>query len=270
MTELEIIQKSDQPLTRESLVDELRKLGVQSGIVLLVHSSLSRLGWVNGGPVAVIQALQDVLTTEGTLVMPTHSGGLSDPAPWQNPPVPESWFQIIRATMPAFDPQRTPTSGMGRVPELFRTWPDVVRSNHPQMSFAAWGKYAEFVTEGHGLDNGLGETSPLARVYDLDGYVLLLGVGYDSNTSFHLAEYRAPMAKPDTPGTSMMVDSRRQWVTFSDIEIDDDSFLAIGKAFDETGQVVIGKVGAAESRLYRQREGVDFAEMWITNYRANT
>ena len=128
---------------------------------------------------------------------------------------------------------------------------------------------AEFVTGGHSLNNGLGETSPLARVYDLAGYVLLLGVGYDRNTSFHLAEYRAPMAKQDTPGAPMLVGSHSQWITFSDIEIDDDTFPAIGKGFDETGKVVVGKVGAAECRLYPQREGVDFAEAWITEYRAN-
>lgn len=270
MSELETIQKLDQPLTRERLAAEFRQLGVQPGMVLLVHSSLSKLGWVNGGEVAVIWALMDVLTPDGTLVMPTHSGGLSDPEPWENPPVPKEWHQMIRDTMPAYDPLRTPTRGMGKIPELFRTWPDVVRSAHPQMSFAAWGKHAEFVTSGHGLDNGLGEKSPLARVYDLDGYVLLLGVGYDSNTSFHLAEYRAPMAKADTPGTSLNIDFRSQWTTFSDIEFnDEETFPPIGKAFDETGKVVMGKVGAAECRLYTQRDGVDFAEAWITEYRSN-
>lgn len=269
MSEVESIKKVDKPLTRASLAEDLRKLGVNSGMTLLVHSSLSKLGWVSGGQVAVIYALMDVLTPEGTLVMPTHSADLSDPEPWENPPVPKEWHQTIRDTMPTYDPKRTPTRGMGKIPELFRTWPDVLRSNHPQMSFAAWGKQAEFVTNDHGLDNGLGETSPLARVYDLDGYVLLLGVGYENNTSFHLSEYRAPMTKPEKPGAPMMVGSRAQWVTFEDIEIKDEIFSAIGKEFDETGQAVIENVGVAECRLYRQREGVDFAEKWITKYRAN-
>lgn len=268
MTELESIQKLDKPLTRDSLAADLQRLGVQPGMVLLVHSALSKLGWVNGGPVAVIQALMDAVSPSGTLVMPTHSGDLSDPRPWQNPPVPESWHQIIRDTMPAFDPQRTPTRGMGKIPELFRTWPDVLRSNHPQLSFAAWGRHAKFVTSGHGLENALGETSPLARVYDLDGTVLLLGVGYDSNTSFHLAEYRAPHAKVEMQSAPVVENGRSHWTTFADIQFnDDETFPAIGTAFEETGQVVIGKVGAAECRLYPQRAGVDFAQKWIANYR---
>src|SRR5690349_7103098 len=60
------------------------------------------------------------------------------------------------------------------------------------VSFAAWGRHALPITANHALDYGLGEHSPLARLYDLDGSVLLLGVGYERRTSLHLAEYRAP------------------------------------------------------------------------------
>lgn len=109
MSEADVIARTPFPRTRQSLAADLRRLGVASGMVLLVHSSLSSLGWVCGGPVAIIQALMDVLTPQGTLVMPAHTGDYSEPANWNHPPVPSSWVPVIRATMPAFDPRLTPT-----------------------------------------------------------------------------------------------------------------------------------------------------------------
>ncbi len=264
MSEAEAIQNIDGPRTRNSLTADLRRLGLAEGMTVLVHSSLKSLGWVNGGPVAAIQALQDVLTPAGTLVMPAHTGDLSDPAYWQNPPIPPSWHDLVRETMPVFDPRLTPTRGMGRIAELFRTWPGVRRSFHPQLSFAAWGKQAEFVTANHELANALGEGSPLARVYDLDGYVLLLGVGYDSNTSFHLAEYRAGKNKPFTAGGPMIRNGRHQWTTYNDIEFNEELFPQIGAEMEaQTDIVVIGQVGSATCRFFRQKSGVDFVTNWL-------
>lgn len=77
-------------------------------MTVLVHSSLSSIGWVNGGAVAVIQALIDVVTEEGTIVMPSQSVELSDPKEWGNPPVPEEWWDIIRESMPAYNSNYTP------------------------------------------------------------------------------------------------------------------------------------------------------------------
>ena len=109
--------------------------------------------------------------------MPAHTSGNCDPATWGNPPVPEDWWPVIRAELPAFEPRVTPTDHMGAIAELARTWPGALRSAHPQVSFAAVGPQAEAITSGHALDSGFGERSPLARVHDLDGDVLLLGEG---------------------------------------------------------------------------------------------
>jgi aminoglycoside 3-N-acetyltransferase len=232
-------------------------------MVVLVHASLSALGWVCGGPVTVVQALLDLLTPTGTLVMPAHSGGNSDPAQWDNPPVPSEWVPLIREMLPAYDPRLTPTRGMGRIAELFRTWPGAERSMHPGLSFAAWGQEAHAILEGHGLEYALGEESPLARLYTLDGHVLVLGTGYNRNTSFHLAEYRVPGVHQTVREAAILEDGRRVWREYRDIALDADPFETLGRDFEGTGAVQRGRVGVAEARLFRQRAAVDYAVEWL-------
>lgn len=245
------------PHSRVSLAADLRGLGIKAGDILFVHSSLSSLGWVIGGAVAVLQALQDVVTEQGTLMLPAQSGDLSDPANWHNPAVPESWWPTIRENLPAFDPASTPTRGLGVIPELFRTWPHVRRSHHPHNSYAAWGKYAAYLTDNHQLDFSMGEGSPLARFYELDGYVLQLGT--HRNSSLHLAEVRAGLRPVVERAAPIMHGGERRWVTFQDIAYDDATFPPIKAAFEAKGSVKLGKVGAATTKLMRQRELVDFA-----------
>lgn len=269
MSEKDSINEINKPNTRESIAEDLRKLGLKKGMTVLVHSSLSTLGWVCGGPVAVVQALMDVITSEGTLVMPAHSGDYSEPSYWENPPVPKDWWQAIRDTMPAFDPKLAPTRGMGAVVETFRHLSGVIRSSHPQVSFLAWGKHTKKITDNHSLNYGLGEGSPLARIYDLDGYVLLLGVGYGNNTSFHLSEYRAPGSEQCKCGAPIIENGKRVWQILKDIELDEEVFPDIGKEFDKSGEVIIEKVGIAQCRLFKQKPAVDFAEKWLTHYRNN-
>jgi aminoglycoside 3-N-acetyltransferase len=263
MSEADAIARSERPRTAATLERDLRALGLRPGDAVLVHSSLSALGWVAGGAVAVIHALLAAVGPDGTVAMPTHSGDLSDPAEWRNPPVPEDWVETIRAETPAFDPCRTPTRGVGVVPELFRTWPDVRRSDHPQVSFAAWGRDAQAITARHALERSLGEGSPLARLYERDSRVLLLGAGYGSCTSFHLAEYRTGNGRPVRLGAPVVVDGARTWAWFDDIELRADLFDELGADFERQCEVERGRVGSAEARLFSQRAAVDYAVEWL-------
>ncbi len=266
MAEIDIITKTPAgPVTQSQIENDLTKIGVEAGMTLVVHSSLSALGWVVGGAVAVVKALEAKLGPSGTLVMPTHSGDLTDPAGWSNPPVDPAWWPVIKSEMPAFDRDLTPTRGMGAVVDCFRCGPSVVRSNHPHVSFAASGKHAKFITAEHDLESSLGERSPLARVYELQGRVLLLGVGHESNTSFHLAESRATYASKRVirHGAPISIDGQRRWVEFDDLDPCSDDFPLIGKAFEGEHGIASHQIGRAESRLLSQTALVDFASGWL-------
>jgi aminoglycoside 3-N-acetyltransferase len=268
VTEHQAVETSAAPITVQSLTRDLEALGLRSGDVVLVHSSLSSLGWVCGGAVAVVEALLAVLEPGGTLVVPTQTGDHTDPADWQHPPVPASWWETIRSTMPAYRPELTPSRAMGTIAELVRTWPGALRSNHPHVSFAALGPAAAEITADHDLPNGLGDGSPLGRLYRADAQVLLLGVGYDRCTSLHLAEHRSGVRKGVRQSGPVLVDGRRQWASWDDIDLDETDFPAMGAALDRTGSVHLGQVGNAVARLLRQRVAVDFATQWLTEQAA--
>ena len=253
------------PNTIASLTTDLRKLGVNKGMTIIVHSSLKSLGWVCGGPVAVVEALIQTVGKDGTIVMPTQSADLSEPSFWENPPVPEEWWETIRQETPAFDPRTTPTVGMGAIVECFRTYEGVTRSYHPTTSFAAWGKHSAAITSEHSLSYSLGEGSPLQKLYNLDTYVLLLGVGYGNNTSLHLAEHYANSCFTFQQGSPIIENGKRVWKKYEEFIYDVESFSELGREFEQNHPVSIGLVGKAESRLIPQRPLIDFATKWFEN-----
>ena len=277
--ELEIIARTHEQLgmciTAERLKEDLQKLGVYPGITLVVHCSLSKIGWICGGPVTVIQVLLDLLGPEGTLAMPSHTADNSDPKDWQNPAVPSEWFDTIRQSMPPYQASVTPTFNMGKVAETFRHWPGVQRSEHPLYSFMALGPKAEWITRSH-LEC-CGEQSPLARLYQCkdNGYVLLLGVQHRNNSSIHLGEYRFQKnnhIKQEFIVGASIVDSQsntRQWFEWNDYDYPAEDFNDLGNAFDSIeGNTQIGQVGLAQSRLMKQYLLVDFATHWFNNHRS--
>lgn len=268
-TEADVIAATSKPATVESLAKDLVDLGVSEGDLLIVHSSLSALGWIAGGAQAAVEALLAVVGNTGTIVMPTQSGQLSDPASWNNPPVPADWIETVRDGLPAYDPELTPTRQMGQIVEVFRQMTTTIRSPHPLVSFATQGPLADEIVGEHPLTPNCGETSPLGRLYDNDAKVLLLGVGHGNNTSIHLAEYRAdwPSKSTATESAPVLVDGERRWVSWSDVESDDEDFARLGAAFAQTGHEHSGPVGAGVGVFCSQRAVVDFATNWLSTHR---
>ena len=164
-------------ITKNDINEALTALGITPGQTIMVHTSLGKIGYVCGGAQAVIEALIEVVGSEGTIMMPTQSWKNLDPEDGVHWTVEEKDWQIIRDNWPAYDKKLTPTNTMGAVAEMFRSWPGVARSDHPARSVSAWGKNAEYLVKNHDLSNIFGDGSPIGKLYDLDGYVLLIGVG---------------------------------------------------------------------------------------------
>ncbi len=259
-------------LTRETLVSDLRALGVRQGQTLLVHASLRGIGWVEGGAATVVAALRESVGEAGTIVMPTtteensttsraHLKLIAGMSP--------QWVEEYRAQMPAFDRLHTPAIGAGKIAEALRTTGGAVRSDHPQSSFAAIGEHAATLMAGHPLVSHLGEESPLAALYDLsDAAILMIGVGYEACSALHLAEYRYANRPPTRVYECVVsIDGKRHWVNYRDVVLDDQEFGLIGSDVDKRVAGASGYVGNAECRLMPLRDVVDVATGWMARYR---
>lgn len=256
---------------RESLVGDLRLLGVKNGQILLVHSSMRRFGKVSGGAATVVAALQDALGCQGTLVVPTGTPGNSDTSrlfAQRTAGMTAEQISRFKARMPAFDQATTPSDGMGQIAEQVRTTPGAVRSAHPQTSFAALGPMAHKLMDGHQLDCHLGEYSPLARMYEAGASILLLGVSYAACSAFHLAEYRCV---PDPPTRAyrcvVAVAGQPVWWEYQDVVLDDSDLDRIGVELDQGHLVYTGSVSGAACRLLPLVAAVDFAMQWLRCHR---
>jgi aminoglycoside 3-N-acetyltransferase len=254
---------------KEDLVRELRRCGLQEGQAVFVHTSLSKLGFVVGGAETLIRALLEVVGDEGTLMMPSQTWKNLDPETGVHWEEPVEWWPVIRAHWPAYDKLVTPAIGMGVVAEMLRKWPGAERSDHPARSVAAVGKHARYLTEDHDLSNIFGDGSPVDKLYQLNGRILLLGVGYDKNTSLHLAETRArfPSKGYVDESSAVMVQGKREWVTYRTQAVDDADFVRLGQEYDEVRNIPVHRLGDADVRLLDQRDLVDWATAWMEAHR---
>ena len=257
-------------VVKGDIIAALKSVGVKRGQVLMVHTSLSRFGFVCGGAQVVIEALLECAGEEGTVMMPAQSWKNLDPQSGVHWEEPQEWWQLIRDNWPPYIKEITPTNTMGAVAEMFRRWPGTLRSDHPARSVAARGKYAQYLTENHDLSNIFGDGSPIGKLYELDGYVLLMGVGYNKNTSLHLADARAqyPGKHLVTENSVMLIKGKRERVNYQTLYVDGNDFVKIGEAFEQLGKTTRVPLGSSSICLMRQRELVDFAVDWIQKNRA--
>lgn len=218
-----------------SLVSDLGRLGVTPGGVLLVHSAFSEVGLVETGPLGFIAALELALGPRGTLVMPSWTG--DDDSPF----VPE-------ATPPATD--------LGIVPGTFWRLPGVVRNSHP-FAFAARGPEAEAITADPLILPPHQSASPLGRVLQRDGEILLVGVGHDANTMIHLAEILAGVPYRRRRHCAVSTGDGPKRVDYGENDHCCQRFALVDGWLRAANAQSEGTIGRAHARLMRAQAVVD-------------
>jgi aminoglycoside 3-N-acetyltransferase len=260
------------PATLESLATQFAALGLTPGRPVLVHTSLRRIGPVDGGADTVLAALRRVLGPGTSIVVPAQTPDNSTTSPVFRAATsglrPEEVRRYI-AGIEGFDPGTTPSFGMGALAERVRLDPAAVRSVHPQTSFAAVGPDAAELMRVHELESHLGDRSPLGALYRADGVALLLGVDYAACTAFHLAEYRMPQRRVRRYQCFVRTGGQRLECGFTGLDLDDSDFRELGAALElDAGPAVTrGPVGHTEARVLSIRRSVDFAVDWMARHR---
>jgi len=249
--------------TRQSLGAELAAIGLRPGDAVLVHAALRQVGRVVGGADTILDAMRDVVGPDGTILAYTD---------WQLDDD-ERDEPALRPHIPAFDPLRSrATRDNGYWPEMLRTTPGARRSGNPGASMAAIGGRAAWFVAEHALDYGYGPQSPLGKLVEAEGKVLMLGAPLDRMTLLHHAEHLAafPNKRVNRYEAPLLIDGVPTWRRFEEFDTSnspdgqpDDYFATIAEAFLATGEGRRGMVGQAPSVLVPAAGIVAFAVRWM-------
>lgn len=176
--------------TERQVAANLQHLGVRAGMAVLVHATPQAIGPMEAGSATLLHALLQVLGPEGTVLVPAFTPAHRDPAERAGRLTPTGEAERLRATVPLCDGHTAPADPQppGEFPEIVQKHPQARRSTHPILSFVAIGAQADFLTRQAPFHYPLGSESPLARLHQLNGYVLLIGTDHTANVSLHLSE----------------------------------------------------------------------------------
>lgn len=254
----------NEVLTKEDIKDALKRLGVKKGMLIYVQASLKPFRFVAGGAQTMIDALMETVGYEGTIVMASPTRHLCDPMNLKKGTVPRDRMEDVRASLAPFNKKLTAPTQVGEVPVQFMRNEGVLRSNHPMVSFLAWGKYAKIIVDKHPLHFGMNEESPLGKLKEYNGYVVTLGIGYEKCDIFNLAQYTIMKCPIRLYSCPIEKNGATQWIQFLDLELNHHHYREIGEVMEEKEVVKTTYLGSSIARLFSARTAEENAIAYLS------
>lgn len=264
-------------ITKKQLVTQIKKLGLGRGQTIMLHASVKSIGNIIGGPKTIINAILEILTQDGTLMMLVA---------WENSPYNifntsfqediDKWPEHKRQKCPSFNQKssKADTKKMGILSECLRTYPGSVRSRHP-LGYAAVGKLAQDILKDQQWQYREGLGSPLEKLCNAGGYVLLLGAPTETVTLLHFSENIANIQNKKIIHYKMPIiqNGKRVWKEIEEYDFvngivpwPDDYFKSIVDEYIQENNGLQGIVGFADSYLFDANDLNNFAVNWMESH----
>lgn len=264
--------------TARHLRDDLTRLGLAPGDLVMVHASLKRIGLAalrprGAGADLLLDALDAALGPEGTQLMVL---GTDYPGDWANLRPAKERPGLLAGT-PPFDYRDAPASReVGWLAEAFRRRPGTLISDNPAGRFGARGAAAAALLADQPWDEYYGPGSPLDKLVAGGGRILRLGADRDTVTALHFAEYLAQvpdkrrtewhyrLTAPDGPVYAILRplddnDGIRPWAG-------EDYFALILDAYLGERRGTTGTVGESPAELLDAADFVAFGARWMEEH----
>jgi len=249
-------------LNKSFFIDIFKELGVKKNLDLIVHSALWTFGLKIESPNDIIDAILESIDTKGTLIMPSHSGHLTDPRYWTNPGVKKENIPKIIEEMKPFDSKTTKIRNRGILAEIFFKYKGIRRSNHPLNSVIALGPKAKYFTNSHPLHESEGYGSPAWKFYKEQGYALLIGVGIPKSLTFiHLGEFllNNPYLKHNKKKVLVFENGKKKFVTLKKYPQTGKYFVRLQSVMEERKMMNVIKINTGYVYFFPFKDAIDLS-----------
>lgn len=252
-------------ITKNDLLSMFKRMGICRGMILYVQCDLEHCAYVNGGPQTIIDALCETLGYEGTIVTPAFSNSVVDPACDRDYLFERDVFDEIRSSKPAFHKKRTP-SECGMFSAQLMCNEGVYRSNHPTHSVLAWGKYAKLICDHHPLHFSLGKESPIEKVVEMNGYVLLLGSAYKDCDIFSYASILSNKNPIRIVSAPIDKKGQREFISMLEMDYDLKNVDVIREMMYERNVVIEDFLASAKCTFFNAKEAATLAQGYFNSF----